>query len=403
MHIAIVGPIATEHITPFLGRPSVGLPKGYAGAPLLSTLIAELLSRGHRVSAFTTSLGVPISRTRWVTIDAGQFQMHYIGLRPHAFRPKFGFVGRAVDLFSVERSALVAAIRQAAPDVVHGHWSYEFGLSAITSGIPHVVTCHDAPHAVLKFMPNLYRFVRYLMARHCLKNSKVITAVSPYLRDVMQPYCKTHVAVVPNPLPSFLFDHDRLSGHRKVLKESSSRIAMVINGWGALKNAKPALLAFGLLKKQRLYDVEMHLFGADFGPGEAAEQWCRQQGLTKGLVFHGYTAHREMLSQLESMHFMIHPALEESCPMGIAEAMSLGLPIIGGEASGGVPWVIGDGGITTDVTSSQAIAAAVVELVTNKDVWQRCSAAALHRSQRTFSAYVVADLYEEQYRRALLY
>lgn len=401
MHIAIVGPIATEHISPFLGDLPIDAPKGYRGAPLLSTLIGELLKRGHRVSAFTTSLGVPISRHRWVTLGTGQFQMHYIGQRPHAFRPKFGLVGRAMDCFSVERKALVAAIRKAAPDVVHGHWSYEFGLAAIASGIPHVVTCHDAPNAVLKFMPNAYRLVRYFMARHCLAKAKVVTAVSPYLRDAVQRYCSANVVVVPNPLPDFLFERSGRLVNPEIRKEGIRRIAMVINGWGLLKNAKPALRAFALLKKRRRYDLEMHLFGADFGPGEKAEQWCRQHHLTDGLVFHGYTAHRDMLSQLQYMDFMIHPALEEACPMGIAEAMSIGLPIVGGIESGGVPWVIGDGGITTNVKSPQAIAMAAQELLENTETWQHCSISAMNRSQQTFSARVIADFYEDQYLKVL--
>lgn len=307
-----------------------------------------------------------------------------------------------MDFFSVERTALVAAIRQANPDVVHGHWSYEFGLAAIDSGRPHVLTCHDAPDVVLKFMPDAYRFVRYLMGRRCLARAAVVTAVSPYLRNAVQKYCNTEVAVVQNPLPNYLFAS--VSQSRSALQSEACvrrRIAMVINGWGTLKNPEPALQAFGMLKSAGQADLELHLYGADFGPGEVAEAWCRKAGLLQGIFFHGRTPHRELLAQLQTMDFMIHPALEESCPMGIAEAMSLGLPVIGGETSGGVPWVIGDGGITTDVTSPLAIAQAAEELLTNANTWQRCSSSAFKHSQEKFAAPLVVDLYEEIYQRAI--
>lgn len=401
MHIAITGPIATENISPFLHGHTEGLPKGYSGAPLLATLIGELLKRGHRVSAFTTSADMPISRSKWISAGDEQFRIYYIGQRPHSFRPKHGFLGRAMDFFAVERSALVAALQYANPDVVHGHWSYEFGLAAIESGRPHVVTCHDAPDVVLKFMPNAYRFVRYLMGRQCLAKARVVTAVSPYLRDAVQKYCKACVAVVQNPLPDFLFSSEEQS-HNPLQAgvDARRRIAMVINGWGAIKNPEPALRAFGLLKSMGHAGLELHLFGADFGPGETAEQWSRRNQLVEGVFFHGRTQHRALLEQLRTMHFMIHPALEESCPMGIAEAMSLGLPVIGGATSGGVPWVIGDGGITTDVTSPQAIAEAAKELITNLQRYAECANNA-HVTAQRFKANTVATLYEAQYAIAI--
>lgn len=402
MHIAIAGPIATENISPFLHGLTAGLPRGYSGAPLLATLIGELLKRGHRISAFTTSTDMPINRRKWINAGDDQFRIYYIGQRPHSFRPKHGFLGRAMDFFAVERSALVAALKHANPDVVHGHWSYEFGLAAVESGKPHVVTCHDAPDVVLKFMPNAYRFVRYLMGRRCLTKACVVTAVSPYLRDAVQKYCGAAVAVVQNPLPDFLFaDEGKVKSTLRADENTRRRIAMVINGWGSRKNPEPALKAFALLQSMGLTDLELHLYGADFGPGEIAEQWCRQNLIVEGVIYHGRTPHRELLEQLRTMHFMIHPALEESCPMGIAEAMSLGLPVIGGVTSGGVPWVIGDGGITTDVTSPQAIAKAAVTLLSDAMIWQACSAAAITRTCETFTALVVADLYEREYRKAI--
>lgn len=402
MHIAIAGPIATEDVKHLLGaHASDELPMGYPGAPLLATLITELLRRGHRVSAFTTSVGMPISRHQWISGGDDDFRIHYIGQRPHAFRPKHGYLGRAMDIFSVERAALVAAISRSAPDVVNGHWSYEFGLAAIESGLPHVVSCHDAPAAVLKYMPNRYRLVRYFMARHCLRKARHVTAVSPYLRSAVQKYCRTPVTVVQNPLPASLLAANDLAFIPERINKQCRRIAMVLNGWGRLKNPIPAIEAFSMLRSKWGVDIELHLFGADFGVGERAEHWCTQHDLRDGLVFHGKTEHRELLSQLGAMDLLVHPSLVESCPMGIAEAMSLGLPIVGGSNSGGVPWVIGEGGITTDITDPAAIASSVEALLRDDSIWRRCASAAKIRSHSEFSPRLVADLYEEQYRRAI--
>ena len=399
MHIALVGPISTDSIAPFLGEHGGRLPPGYVGAPLMGTLIGELLKRGYQVSAFTTSPGVQLGKNEWVIADGERFRIHYCGLRPHSFRPKHGHLGRASDVFSLERSSLRNAILSAAPDVVHAHWTYEFGLAAIETGLPHVITCHDAPHLVLKYMPNLYRLVRYWMARRCLARANVVTAVSPFLRTEVQPICPATIEVIPNPLPKAVFERDaRLNGAAKSIHEPA--VAMVMNGWGKLKNPEPALRAFHALRK-RLPGAEMHLYGADFGPGERAEQWGRTAGITDGMRFFGKLPHLELLRNLKKADVLLHPSLLESCPMGVAEAMALGLPVVGGTKSGGLPWVVGEGGILVDVTKPQAMADALYRLLDDEGARDRAAREASGRARKLFAVETVADMYEVQYRLAL--
>lgn len=399
MKIAIVGPIATESIAAFLSGTVDPLPPGYGGAPLLGTLIGELLKRGHEVSAFTTSSGVPLGKNHWVTAEGERFRIHYCGLRPRAFRPQQGRLGRAADFFALERACLKNAIFSVAPEVIHAHWSYEFGLAALATGLPHVITCHDAPHVVLKYMPNLYRLVRYWMARQCLAKARVVTAVSPYLQAEIQPYCSVPVAVIPNPLPDEVFTCDA-NNNESVNSIPKPIIAMVINGWGKRKNPEPALLAFRILRN-RIPDAELHLYGADFGSGQRAELWATQKGIMEGMTFFGSTPHALLLQQVRKADVLLHSALEECCPMGIAEAMALGLPVVGGATSGGVPWVVGDGGLMADVTSPPAIADALYALLTNANSRRQYAHAAASRARQTFSVKTVADSYEAQYYRAL--
>ena len=51
MKILILGPISTAAITPYLYEPPPqDFPAGSGGAPLMATLIGELIGRGHEVS-----------------------------------------------------------------------------------------------------------------------------------------------------------------------------------------------------------------------------------------------------------------------------------------------------------------------------------------------------------------
>src|SRR5574340_478374 len=188
LHIAIVGPIATTDIRHLLDGEAANLPAGYAGAPLLVTLIAELLRRGHWVTAITLSWGMPLDWRQPLHARHGNLDMVYVRLRRRAWQPNGWRLGRIVDLYAFERRGLQHAIEQAAPDVVHAHWSYEFAWAAQRSGLPTLITCHDSPLLVARMYSrarptqSAYRWLRAGMAWHVLRNATHVSAVSPYLQ-----------------------------------------------------------------------------------------------------------------------------------------------------------------------------------------------------------------------------
>ncbi len=145
----------------------------------------------------------------------------------------------------------------------------------------------------------------------------------------------------------------------------------------------------------------MCLYGSDFGLNEKAAQWACKHNLDKGLQFIGYRPHRQLLAEIAKADILLHPSLEETFGMSIAEAMGLGIPVVGGHTSGAVPWVIGDGGIVTDVTAPQAIATALGEILSDHhSYWQFAKAAKKH-IYSLCDVRTVAQLYEKQYQLAL--
>ena len=390
MRIGIAGHIATDSIARFLDGDTAGLPRGYYGAPLLGTLIGELLERGHSIVAYTTSSDMPHGAR--VSASGDRFKITYCAARPRAFRYSDGHWGRAADAFRLERALLAQAIQEDAPDLVHAHWSYEFALAAIESGLPHVVTCHDVPQVVLKHAPNLYRLMRYFMARRVLNQAQHLTAVSPYLRQKIEGYARVPISIVPNPLPAH---PAHLNESKRQYDPSRPRIAMVLNGWGALKNPQPALRAFAALRR-KLPAAELSIMGVDYGPGGKAESWAKAQGFTQGVHFLGQQPYPVLLTRLAESDLLLHPSLEETFGMSIAEAMSLGVPVVGGQASGAVPWVIGGGGVVADVKSAVAIEAALAQLLSDPDNLLRHAQAAKARAS-CFSAAEVAAAYETHY------
>nr|WP_315496542.1 glycosyltransferase family 4 protein [uncultured Rhodoferax sp.] len=390
MHIGLVGPIATADIKHLLTGDATQLPKGYAGGPLLATLIGELLSRGHTVSAFTLSNDLPLQANRTVTATGNRFTLHYVPMRPKAWRPNGWLPGRITDLFRFEIRGLSQAIAQANPEVLHAHWVYEFALAAIETRIPHVITCHDSPYTIAKLNStsrptrSLYRWLRVLMARKTFKTAKYITAVSPYMRDEVQAMTSTLIHVVPNPV-----DDLALALATPRLPNSSPAIAMVCNGWDARKNPEPGLLAFNQLT-QDMPGATMHLYGNDFGPGQTAETWCKAKGIEKSMHFHGAVPHKQLLKELAKRDLLLHTSIEESFGMVIAEAMAMGLPVVAGNASGAVPWVVGDSGTLCDITNTESIRTALIHTL-NSDLYTDYSKKRIVSTAERFTTTMVVD------------
>ncbi|MDO9163961.1 MAG: glycosyltransferase family 4 protein [Methylococcaceae bacterium] len=401
LHIGFAGHIATEYVTDFLASDTSKLPKGYPGAPLTGVLIGELLKQGHKVSAFTTDPSL-YKNSGLVKASGPNFDFYICPARPRAWRFNKIRLGRAVDGFAYERQQLFNAINMAKPDIIHAHWTYEFALAAIETGLPHLITCHDAPAVILRYNPYLYRAIRYLMARLVFKKGQHFSAVSSYMREAVQHYTKIPIAVVPNPLA----DSVLAIGQPRIMP-TTRRIGMICNGWDARKNPKPSLEAFAKIHSEQP-SAELHLFGSGFGIGEPAQLWCQQQGLTMGMVFHGTTPHRQLIEQLNGLDLLLHPAVEESFGVVVAESMALGLPIVAGRHSGAVPWVVGIddtndkccSAVLTNVTDPDAIASAVVEAFDQN--YPERSASGCTRARQMFASGMITESYMALYRQILL-
>lgn len=398
MKIALMGPIATAGIAPYLADPPpADFPPGVAGAPFMGTLIGALLARGHEVVAITSGGFEATRDTQPRSLRGERFEFHCCPIRRHTFRPSHGRIGRMLDFFAYERSMLLRVLEQTKPDFVHAHWIYEYALAAIDSAIPHLVTAHDDPWVVLKLFRNPYRFGRYLMARRALGRVSALSAVSPVLQTRLAAYTAIPIEVVPNPLNQSF----QVAGQPRaaLAKSEPHRFISVQNGWINLKNVNTALRAFAMIRRA-LPQATYHLFGANYEPGGLAQQWADKERLSEGVVFHGPTPHERLIQELKQATVMLHPSRWEACPMGIAEAMALGLPVVGGNDSGGVAWMVGEGGLVVDVNRAEDIAAAAIQLVGDEALYGRCAAAARLRVQE-FEPGLIAERYEIAYSRAM--
>jgi L-malate glycosyltransferase len=399
MRIALVGPFSGATLASAFSFPEGGapLPPGYPGAPLMTTLAKALVERGHEVAAISTCYTTPVAELEpfrhWA---ARGIDVYFCPQRPRSFRGTDGRRGRAVDFFRFERDSLRAAIDHFAPEFIHAHWTYEFVWAALDSGVPMLATAHDSPGKVLRYMPNLYRLVRYLMARRVIGRCMHLTAVSPDLERDIRAWAPAPITVVANPIARQILDAPGC-----VPQAFQSRtLVMVLNGWVDLKNGATALQAFQLARR---IDPGLKLvcFGADFQVGGPAQQWAESKGLTEGVEFRGPTPHHAILEQLRASMALLHPSRLEACSMSIGEAMSVGLPAIAGRRTGGVSWQLDEGraGVLVEIDDAKAMADAVVALGRDPARWLDLSAAARLRARQLFALDALVDRYCSLYRQ----
>jgi len=392
MYIGVVAPIATNDLLPLAERHAGPYPRGREGAPLISNLIKEYLRRGHRVVAITLDDKMGDDDPPFVH-ESPQLTYVVVPARSRTFRPNGRRLGRTADFFWYERRRMLAQLQRYKPEVVHAHWTYEFALAGLAYDPQTIVTVHDNALVIYQYVRTLNRLFHLLMARYVFRKGHWFTAVSPYMADSVQPWTKAKVAVVANPVV--------IPERASLVKAPLSQpvISVVVNGWDDRKNSKNALLAFKTVQQQHPAAV-LWAMGTAFVPDEDAAAFCREHDI-KNVVFLGPTPHDEVLKKIAASTLVLHTSLEESFGMVLVEAMAYGVPVVAGQASGAVPWVVADGGLLVDVTSVAAIADAVNRLLSNPALYAQLSARAVAIVAERFPLATIADQYLALYEQCL--
>jgi glycosyltransferase involved in cell wall biosynthesis len=385
MKLAMCGPIETEPLRRYLPHGGADLPTGLGGSPVVA-LTRAAVEAGWDVTVF--SLDESLERER---VASGPGLKVCMG----PFRAR----GRARDLFKAEREYLAAAIRRERPEVVHAHWTYEFALGAMEGGQPVVVTAHDRPLRILRWDRSPYRMVRTVMAGMVARRARWLTAVSAGVAEHFTRFFlrRGGVPVIANALePEWFEGEGRKGGTERFV------FASALTGWGPLKNGATLLEAFAQVRRA-IPRVQLRLFGYGHGKGEAAEQWARLHGFAEGVDFMGQCERGKLRAQLREVDALVHPSLEESCAMVVAEAMALQVPVIAARNSGSLAETVGDGraALLVDCRTAGALAGGMTRLAAHPDLCEELARKGRAAVATEYSTESVLEQYRELYARAV--
>lgn len=378
MHIGFTGPIS---LAPLSGRLPCDPPKTYS-FNYTGELVRTWLEQGHRVTVYALSHEVS---ERW-SHAAGPLTVIVVPMRLRARH-------YARDFFRAERTALSSAMRDHPADVVSAHWTYEFALAAVQSGLPAFITAHDTP---LRYCweggLNTLRWLRAAIAVRAVHRATALSGVSPYttrhLRRVLG--ARGDIRVIPNGVR--LAD---LPAAAAVRPTRAPVFATVLNGWGPLKNGETALRAFARVRVL-FPEARLLMFGDGFASDGPAAAWAAPRGLAAGVEFAGPTGHAELLGRIaEEVTVLVHPSRVETFSMILLEAMGVGVPVIAGRRSGAVPWLLagGQAGVLVDIGSDAQVAAAMTGLARDTGLRARLAAEGRARVRERFDLGDVAAEY----------
>jgi glycosyltransferase involved in cell wall biosynthesis len=378
----MTGPVNVADFRDFIepSQWSEDLPKGQGGTPV-NLLCRELLRRGRKLVVFSCD-----SDVREEIILHGPNLRLCLG--PKGKRP-------ARNFFRTERNYLASAIAREKPDLIHAQWTYEYAMPVQVSGIPHVVTAHDTPLRYLcqNFIP--YRIARTLMAYRVISRASRIVSVSPYVDAHLRTWMlyRGTTEVIPNGMPDEVFSKASVAERGA---ERPLTFMTILVGWGGSKNGRIAIEAFAKVRNQ-YPEARLIMFGAGHGPAEGAQTWAAKVGMDAGVEFAGQRPYTEVMRRLAAeADVLVHPSLLEAQPMAMLEAMVRGLPVIGGERSGGVPWTLDHGraGLLVNVRSADAVAEAMLKLTRSRELRKNLANSALSLMRQRFHIRAVADAYE---------
>jgi len=321
-------------------------------------------------------------------------QVAWAGIPVHLLpRPRLG----RLTAHRAVRRALHGLIDRIAPDLVHAHGTGFYGLAALDCGRPYLVTAHGIATFEIPFARGLSRFSWILDSgyeRFVAKRAANIIAISPYVERVFRAWgvgSQTRFFSIENPVADDFF---QLAGQPQPGELLFAGRVFPRKGVRDLIAALPAVI-------KRVPGLCLRIAGettTDPAYVAAVRADIARLGLTARVQFLGSLDRPRLRAAYATASVVVLPALQETAPVTIAEAMAAGRPVVA-TAVGGVPDLVTDGvtGRVVPPGDPPALASALIDVLSHPEqataMGQAARAAALDRfhvarvADRTLQAY----------------
>ena len=362
-----------------------GIPSGL-GSTATTPLVVELLHRGLEITLFTLSHGL----AKETVHDLWPLRLFVGSVREY---------GASRNFYRSEIAYHSRVINREKPAFVYAHWTCEFALDALATGIPTFTTIHGFPWNVLRYFRDRSRVIRLLMAYLVAVRCRRYTAVSQDAANHFRQYLKpgAEIEVIPNFLSDNIFAIDRsITNSTRPLT-----FGTVLQGWSKRKNASAALKAFQAVI-HTAPETRLIMIGNEYEKEGPVHRWTRRHKLDAGVTFGGLVPSEQMLRPVrDDVDIIVHPSLDEAFSMTVLESRALAKPAIAGTDTLGIREALrGGGGVLADALDSNSIAHAMTNLMVDPTYRQRvgaqrASACRVHISQGLYRSTVRDCLWKD--------
>ena len=221
------------------------------------------------------------------------------------------------------------------PDVVHSHDT--FGVMTRGLNLPRVFTIHGFIHEDTRYVGGWKARLRSALWRReeyaTWADQAHIISISPYVRERLRGIAKGVIHDIENPVDEACFMIQR--------REEPGRIfsAAVIN---ARKNPLGLIQAVAVLPTGIARELRLAGPVIEDSYGRQLKKYIQDSNLTERVLLLGSMPALELREELVKASVFALVSFEEGAPMGIAEAMAAGVPILTSNRCG-MPYMVRHG------------------------------------------------------------
>ncbi len=291
------------------------------------------------------------------------------------------------------RRSICAFLDTLRPDLVHAHDTY--GL--MVKGYPgaRVFTVHGFIHGDTRISGSRFAALRAqlwkIVETGGWADQPNIISISPYVRELVSRHSRARIRDIDNPVAREFFE---LNWHPQSHTVFSAAVISPRKNTLRLIEACHRLHARGL-------PVQLRLAGpiVDTMYGERIKTYIDTHGLQSIVHLLGSLPSSAVRAELCRASLFALVSLEENSPMGIEEAMAVGLPVVSSNRCG-MPYMIRHGmsGYLVDPDDADDIANALQRLLSCQQTRNELGAAGRRIAEERFHPAVVAAQTAEFYR-----
>jgi len=287
----------------------------------------------------------------------------------------------------LEQRSIAALQEELQPDLVHAHGTGRHVAAAQRTGFPLVITVHGIRYKEVVLFGGLKgtlrRWTITRLEKRVLTRARHIFTIAEYVRQAIAPMTRATFYPIANPVDAELFDLKTSTDGRTILSVAALQ---------PRKGLLHLVEALAIVRRE-VPDARLQIIGKVLFPEYAEQLRARIKALDLQDVvdIRGFVPDEELREAFTRCAVFTLCSIEESSPVAIAEAMTLGKPVVA-TAVGGIPDLVADGksGYLVPFGDVQAIALALGKILKNPELRRTFSAAARQRAEKDFHPSAIA-------------